>query len=152
MKKNGRWVLLFMLALVLSVSHSMSVGGVDQVMVIIDAAKGFAGTLEGKVISRNDTGTQFVIKVEKVKTLAKYNQWNTARKPSALKGQKVLIYTKWIQAQNSKTYVPDETHALFVNGLKIGSKTSIDVYSDRWNRLILVEVPKDANKMRAMAR
>lgn len=107
-------------------------------------AKGFAGTLEGKVISKDDTGTAFVLKVENVKTVARYAKWNKAKKPDALKGKKVLIHVRWFPVKDTKTYAPGEDYVRYVKGLKIDSKTEIDVYSDAWNRLIMVEAPKES--------
>ncbi len=107
-------------------------------------AKGFAGSLEGTVISKDDTGTTFILKVEKANTLAKYAQYNKAKKPDALKGKKVLIYVRWSQVKGTKTFAPGEDYLQFVKGLKIDGKTSVDVYSDAYNRLIMVEVPKES--------
>ncbi|OGH60333.1 MAG: hypothetical protein A3G34_09830 [Candidatus Lindowbacteria bacterium RIFCSPLOWO2_12_FULL_62_27] len=105
-------------------------------------ARGFAGTLEGKVLTKDDTGTAFVIKVEKVKTVPKYAQWNKAKKPDALKGKKVMIHVRWFEDKDSKKYKPGEDFVKWVNGLKIDRAAAVDVYSDGYSRLIMVEAPK----------
>lgn len=109
-------------------------------------ARGFAGSIEGKVVSIDDTGTSFILKVEKVTTLQKYAQWNKAKKPDALKGKKVLVYVRWFQVKGAKTYAPGEDHVRFVKGLKVDSSAAVDVYSDAYYRLIMVEAPKEAAK------
>ena len=107
------------------------------------AARGFAGTLEGKVLSRDDTGTTFVLKVERVKTVPKYAQWNKARTPESMKGKKVLIHVRWFEDKETKKYKPGEDFVKWVNRLKIDRSTSVDVYSDANYRLIMVEAPKE---------
>lgn len=107
-------------------------------------ARGFAGTLEGKIISRDDTGTTFMLKVKGVKTVSKYAQWNKARKPDALKGKNVLIHVRWFQDKKTKKYEPGEGFVRWVKELNIDRETSVDVYSDAYFRLIMVEAPGES--------
>lgn len=107
-----------------------------------DGAKGFAGILHGKFVSKDDTGTTFVLKVDKVEKAEKYRAWNKSKKPESMKGQKVLIHVRWVPGKVKNKYEPDSAHVRFVKTLESNAKVSVDVYSDAWNRMILVDVPK----------
>ncbi len=128
--------------LIFSVAICVPAAEKGQDFAIPADARGFAGTIQGRVVSSDDTGTTLVLKVEKADAIAKYAKWNKAKKPAALKDRQVMIYARWVQDQKSKAWAPDATHTKFVKGLASGAKTTVDVYSDAYSRLILVEVPQ----------
>ena len=92
-----RWALL---AAVVMVGVSALARGADapQQPVIPDGLKGFKGTLAGTVVSAQDNGLGFVLKV----TTATAGDGSTASDPQSAVGQSLLINVKFEKGSNSK--------------------------------------------------
>ena len=100
-----------------------------------EGARGFSGTVQGKVVSAKETG--FVLAVEKV-----VNTWKNskAEKPESLVGTKIRVVAGKVEGK------PYEKHVRFIKNLKVDETIAIEVKHDKGNALVILELNEEQRK------
>jgi hypothetical protein len=96
-----------------------------------EGARGFSGTVEGKVVSVS--GTQFVLAVEKVLRVWRENK---AENPESLVGTKIVVAAK----------NPESNHARFIKTLKVDETISLEVKHEEGEALRILELTAEQRK------
>ncbi len=136
-----RWIgwtigLIVLWAVPAAPSAAAGLGKIEDIKVPPGAA-GFRGTLQGKIVSVDDTEGTFVVEVEKVgRTL----NGNTAKKPKAMLAHPVRIYPSVVRAKDGGLQ-PDPDQTRFIRQLHPGMKLLITVKSDGLFRFRMVGIP-----------
>lgn len=132
---RARWTAVLVMALIGGL-FVMPVPAAEKDYTVPADAKGFAGTIEGKAISKNDTTGALVIKIQKVVSTRKDN---LAKKPAALKGATVEILPQVLFAGGRLT--ADSKQIDFVKSLAIGSSITATLKSDGLFKLRMQNTP-----------
>ncbi len=99
---------------------------------------GFKGTLQGRVVRRDEVGGEaFFLKVEKIETAAD----NKAAKAQSAVDQEVMINPQW-NAPDGQNWRPVPAQTAVIKGLKAGQRVSAPVHNDEGWRLHLTGLPK----------
>ena len=141
-KMVGFYVFLIAAAFLLqTLSASVTLAEEKKELTVPENAKGFWGSLQGKVIAKDTKESSVDFKVEKVVKVSKENKSKT---PDVLKGAMVRILAQMIVKEGKM--VADEKQIDFINNLKEGAKLTVDVKSDGLFRLRMLDIPKEIGK------